>query len=120
MIPFVSSFRRVPRGGIEAEQYDEMGHRIALIQLAQMNDRWVWSLTGNGEFFVKSVRNLVDDFLLSLNMLPMSWEKEIPIKINVFAWKVQNSKLPTSLNLSRIGIEIHSISCSNCEAPTIF
>ncbi|GJZ12551.1 hypothetical protein Tco_0547781 [Tanacetum coccineum] len=66
----VSSFRRVPRGGLESEQYDEMGRRIALIQLAQINDRWIWSLTGNGDFSVKSIRNLVDDSLLSSNMLP--------------------------------------------------
>ena len=60
-----SSFRRVPRGGLEAEQYEELGSRLALLQLVQMNDRWVWSLTGNGDFSVKSVRNLVDDSLLS-------------------------------------------------------
>ena len=45
-----SIFRRVPKGGIEAEQYDEFCSRLALTRLAQMNDRWVWSLTGSGDF----------------------------------------------------------------------
>lgn len=76
-----------------------------------MNYRWVWSLTGNRDFSVKSVRNLVDDSLLSSNLLPTRWVKEIPIKVNVFAWKV-----PTRLNLSRLGIDIQSILCPNCGA----
>nr|GEX15879.1 hypothetical protein [Tanacetum cinerariifolium] len=89
----ISSFRRVPREGIEAEQYDEMGRRITLIQLAQMKDRWVWSPTSNGYFSVKPVHNLMDESLLSSDMLPTRWVKDILIKINVFAWKVQNGYL---------------------------
>ncbi|GJW11402.1 putative RNA-directed DNA polymerase, eukaryota, reverse transcriptase zinc-binding domain protein [Tanacetum coccineum] len=36
---------------------------------------------GNDDFSVKSVCNLVDDSLLSSNMLPTRWVKEIPIKL---------------------------------------
>ncbi|GKA10781.1 RNA-directed DNA polymerase, eukaryota, reverse transcriptase zinc-binding domain protein [Tanacetum coccineum] len=70
---------------------------------------------GNGEFSVKSVRNLIDDSLLSSNLPPTRWVKEIPIKINVFAWNVQKDKLPTRFNLSRVGIDIQSIVCPICE-----
>ncbi|GKD70247.1 RNA-directed DNA polymerase, eukaryota, reverse transcriptase zinc-binding domain protein [Tanacetum coccineum] len=70
---------------------------------------------GNGEFYVKSVRNLIDDSLLSSNLPPTRWVKEIPIKINVFAWKVQKDNLPTHFNLSRVGIDIQSIVCPICE-----
>ncbi|PWA55239.1 reverse transcriptase domain, Reverse transcriptase zinc-binding domain protein [Artemisia annua] len=66
-----------------------------------MTDRWSWSLTGDGVFSVKSVRNLVDDSLVSSNMRPTRWVKEVPIKINVFAWRVQLDKLASILNLSR-------------------
>ncbi|GJV77517.1 hypothetical protein Tco_1509101 [Tanacetum coccineum] len=48
-----SSFRRVPRGGVEVEQSKELRSRLALVQFAQMNDRWSWSPTGDGEFSVK-------------------------------------------------------------------
>ncbi|PWA40529.1 hypothetical protein CTI12_AA561980 [Artemisia annua] len=34
-------------------------------------------------------------------MRPTRWVKEVPIKINVFAWRVQIDKLPLRLNLSR-------------------
>ena len=57
----------------------------------------------------------MDDSLLSSNLPPTKWVKEIPIKINVFAWKVQEDKLPTRFNLSRVGIDIHSIVCPICD-----
>nr|GEU64169.1 RNA-directed DNA polymerase, eukaryota [Tanacetum cinerariifolium] len=72
----VFSFRRVPREGIEADQYDELSSRLDSIRLVQMNNRWVWSLTGSGDFSVKLVRNLLDDSLLSSNSLPTRWVKE--------------------------------------------
>ena len=106
-----SSFRRLPTGGAESEQYHELGSRLAFIDLTRMHDRWVWSFSGTSDFSVNSVRNLVDDSLISSNMLPTRWVKVVPIKINVFAWKVQNDKLSTKLYLSRLGIDIHSIMC---------
>ncbi|GKB53147.1 RNA-directed DNA polymerase, eukaryota [Tanacetum coccineum] len=68
---------------------------------------------GNGDFSVKSVRNLLDDSLLNSNGSHTRWVKEIPIKINVFAWRVQKDRLPTRLNLSRRGIDIQSMVCPN-------
>nr|GEX46395.1 protein kinase-like domain-containing protein [Tanacetum cinerariifolium] len=35
----------------------------------------------------------------------------IPIKINLFAWKVQKDRLPCRLKLSRLGIDIPCLSC---------
>ncbi|GKC06801.1 RNA-directed DNA polymerase, eukaryota [Tanacetum coccineum] len=93
---------------IEADQYDELCSRIASIRLVQMNDRWVWSLTASGDFTVKLVRDLLDDSLLRSDSLPTRWLKEIPIKINVFTWKVQKDKLPSRLKLSRLGIDCHT------------
>nr|GEV91858.1 RNA-directed DNA polymerase, eukaryota [Tanacetum cinerariifolium] len=45
---------------------------------------------------------------------PTRWVKTVPIKINIFAWKVCLDKLPTRLNLSLRGIDIPSISCPIC------
>ncbi|GJS31979.1 putative reverse transcriptase domain-containing protein [Tanacetum coccineum] len=47
---------------------------------------------------------------------PTRWIKEIPIKINILAWKVSLDKLPTRLNLSLHGIEIPTISCPICSS----
>nr|GEU76588.1 putative RNA-directed DNA polymerase, eukaryota, reverse transcriptase zinc-binding domain protein [Tanacetum cinerariifolium] len=79
-----------------------------------LEDRWVWDMNGDGVFRVKDVRNLLDDTLLPKDESPTRWVKCVPIKINVFAWKVFLDRLPTPLNLYRKGVVITSVECPNC------
>ncbi|GJY51180.1 RNA-directed DNA polymerase, eukaryota [Tanacetum coccineum] len=76
--------------------------------------RWIWSLDSSGEFSIKSTRLFIDDHLLLAVGAPTRWVSEVPIKINIMAWKVSLDKLPTRLNLSLRGIEIPSITCPIC------
>ncbi|GKB94008.1 RNA-directed DNA polymerase, eukaryota [Tanacetum coccineum] len=81
-----------------------------------MRDRWIWSLEASGDFSVTTARHLIDDHLLPKGDVPTRWVKVVPIKINVFAWRVRLDKLPTRLNLSLRGIEISSIMCPLCNS----
>ncbi|GJU36469.1 RNA-directed DNA polymerase, eukaryota [Tanacetum coccineum] len=74
----------------------------------------VWSLEATSEFFVKSIRQLIDDSILSNEKVTTRWVKVTPIKINVFAWIVRLDKLPVRLNLSLRGIDISTIICPLC------
>ncbi|GKC66458.1 hypothetical protein Tco_1099056 [Tanacetum coccineum] len=94
------SFRRNPRGGIEEKQYLLLVEKVASVILSNSNDRWTWSLDFSGEFSVKSARIHIDDILLPSVGSVMRWVHAVPIKINVFAWKVCLDKLPTRFNLS--------------------
>nr|GFC10132.1 hypothetical protein [Tanacetum cinerariifolium] len=38
----------------------------------------------------------------------------MPIKFNVFLWKMALNKLPTMVNLDRKGIDVHSVLCLVC------
>ncbi|GJS74599.1 RNA-directed DNA polymerase, eukaryota [Tanacetum coccineum] len=67
-----------------------------------------------GKFSVKSARTFIDNCLLPKLEVLRRWIKVIPIKINIFAWKVCLDKLPTRLNLSLRGVEIPSILCPLC------
>ncbi|GJY79595.1 hypothetical protein Tco_0485396 [Tanacetum coccineum] len=40
----IASFRRAPRGGIEAEQIQLLADRFATVILSSINDKWVWML----------------------------------------------------------------------------
>nr|GEX63523.1 RNA-directed DNA polymerase, eukaryota, reverse transcriptase zinc-binding domain protein [Tanacetum cinerariifolium] len=109
-----ASLRRCPRGGAEQSQ---MGELIALLNdvvLGVMDDRWCWALDGMGEFSVASVRKALDALRLSCVSSQTRWIKEVPIKVNVLAWKVRLNCLPSRLNLSRRGLPIPSILCSMC------
>nr|GEY54520.1 RNA-directed DNA polymerase, eukaryota, reverse transcriptase zinc-binding domain protein [Tanacetum cinerariifolium] len=83
------SFRRNPRGGAEQAQFDLLKEKVEGCVLVDMFDRWVWSLEGSGDFTVSSVRKLIDDVLLPEVSTKTRWIKEVPIKVNVHAWKVK-------------------------------
>ena len=76
------------------------------------------SLTGSGEFSVASIRKFVDDHLLPDVSSKFCWRKIVPIKVNILAWKIKLDYLPTRFNLSRRGLDIHSILCPICENHT--
>nr|GEV52728.1 hypothetical protein [Tanacetum cinerariifolium] len=61
------------------------------------------SISGNGSFNVKDIRNTLDDRLLPSWPEPTRWVKSIPIKINVFTWRARRDCLPTKSNLIRKG-----------------
>ncbi|GJX40089.1 L-tryptophan--pyruvate aminotransferase 1 [Tanacetum coccineum] len=58
------SFRRAPREGIGHTQFNALLTDIDGINLADMMDRWVWTLEGSGEFSVASIRRLIDKRIL--------------------------------------------------------
>ncbi|GJV34727.1 retrovirus-related pol polyprotein from transposon TNT 1-94 [Tanacetum coccineum] len=110
------SFRRPPRGGIEEEQLLSLVDNVVPVILSNSNDRWVWSLDSSGEFSVKTARSYIDEFFLPTVGAPTRWVKVVPVKINIFAWKVSLDKLPSRLNLSLRGIDISSIICPICSS----
>nr|GEV32608.1 RNA-directed DNA polymerase, eukaryota [Tanacetum cinerariifolium] len=69
--------------------------------LSNMLDRWSWSLSGDGEFFVSSTRNLIDDKTLRTVGSKTQCCKYVSLKVNIFYWRVKLNNLPTRLNLSR-------------------
>ncbi|GKC75204.1 hypothetical protein Tco_1125978, partial [Tanacetum coccineum] len=69
---------------------------------ADMMDRWVWTLEGSGEFFVASIRRLIDKRILSEVSTKTRWITGVPIKVNIHAWKVKLDCLPTRLNIEEI------------------
>ncbi|GJR73176.1 RNA-directed DNA polymerase, eukaryota [Tanacetum coccineum] len=75
-----------------------------------------WDLNGGrvGNFCVKDARDLVDEVLLSKENVATRWIKTIPIKVNVFAWKLHLDRLPTRSNLLKRGIQVQSSLCPIC------
>ncbi|GJS86382.1 phospholipase-like protein [Tanacetum coccineum] len=43
------------------------------------------------------------------------WNKNIPIKINVFSWRLIRDRLPTRFNLNLCSIDVHSTRCPVCD-----
>ncbi|GJT99329.1 RNA-directed DNA polymerase, eukaryota [Tanacetum coccineum] len=62
-----------------------------------------------GKFSVSSVRNIIDDVYLPKSEVSTRWVKEVPIKINILAWKISLDRLATHANFLARGLEIPSI-----------
>ncbi|GJV09846.1 RNA-directed DNA polymerase, eukaryota [Tanacetum coccineum] len=111
---FTSSFRRVIRGGIKSTQLSDIMSILGSVILSSNEDRYFWDLNGDGDFRVKDVRNLIDETFLPKDVSPTRWVKSIPIKVNIFAWKVSLDRLPTRFNLVSRGVPVPSLSCPSC------
>ncbi|GKA44017.1 RNA-directed DNA polymerase, eukaryota, partial [Tanacetum coccineum] len=110
------SLRRQVRGGVEAQQLVQLQDLIGSSVLVNTEDKWFWDLNGNGVFCVKDVRKLLDESFLPKEATATRWIKFVPIKINVFAWKVSLDRLPTRVNLMHRGIYVSSLSCPICSS----
>ncbi|GJT90843.1 RNA-directed DNA polymerase, eukaryota, reverse transcriptase zinc-binding domain protein [Tanacetum coccineum] len=100
------SSRRAPREGIEQTQFNALLTNIDGINLADMMDRWVWTLEGSGEFSVASIRRLIDKRILPEVSTKTRWITGVPIKVNIHAWKVKLDCLPTRLNIDEVKLLI--------------
>nr|GEZ63142.1 RNA-directed DNA polymerase, eukaryota, reverse transcriptase zinc-binding domain protein [Tanacetum cinerariifolium] len=69
-----SSFRRPSRSGIENSQFIELGL---------------------GDFSVKPAREEIDKHVLVVSPSQNRWSKVLPIKLNVFSWRMMLDRLPT-------------------------
>ena len=112
----ITSFRRPVRGGAEASQLALLQETIESSMLSNVEDRWVWSLNGEGVFRVKDVRVLLDDSFLPNSPTATRWVKHVPIKVNVFACKVFLDRLPTRSNLVHRGVQVSDHMCSICSS----
>nr|GEY41854.1 RNA-directed DNA polymerase, eukaryota [Tanacetum cinerariifolium] len=82
------SLRRKPRSGAKQVQLELLQDLMHGCMLSNSNDRWSWSLDGGGDFTVSSVRKAIDNHILPKGTTKTRWIKEVPIKINIHAWKV--------------------------------
>ncbi|GKA83472.1 hypothetical protein Tco_0805067 [Tanacetum coccineum] len=107
----VCSFRRIPRGGIEQNQFDSLVELVRSVTIVPSADRWNWNLESTGIFSVASARRRIDEICLPNIGEETRWVKCVPIKINVLAWKIKTDALPTRFNISRRGIDIQDTLC---------
>nr|GEV49010.1 putative RNA-directed DNA polymerase, eukaryota, reverse transcriptase zinc-binding domain protein [Tanacetum cinerariifolium] len=89
------------RGGAEASQIIDLQVLMNGIVLSDSRDSWSWALNVSKGFSVASARNHIDALTLNVSSTVTRWNKAIPIKINVFLWRLSLNKLATRINLDR-------------------
>ncbi|KAL4562490.1 hypothetical protein LXL04_034696 [Taraxacum kok-saghyz] len=69
----------------------------------------------DGEFTVNSARRLIDSVVIWQGNTATRWVKLVPIKVNVFCWKMFLNGIPTCSNMSKRGIDLEYIKCPICD-----
>nr|GEY55309.1 RNA-directed DNA polymerase, eukaryota [Tanacetum cinerariifolium] len=116
LLPFdwSSVLRRRPIGGVESSQFDALNAVIGNVILTENYNSWQWLLDVAVGYSVASTCTLVDDSILETDLVATRWNRNIPIKVNVFLLRLNLNKLPSRVNLERKGVEISSILCPSC------
>ncbi|GJS60505.1 RNA-directed DNA polymerase, eukaryota [Tanacetum coccineum] len=109
-------WRREIRGGIELFQHTQLMSCIQVIRINSDQDVWQWKFADEESFTVRSVRNSLDVIRLPFSSTATRWCKILPMKVNVFVWRVMLNRLPTRLNLDRRGIDMDSLICPCCNS----
>ncbi|GJS63194.1 RNA-directed DNA polymerase, eukaryota, reverse transcriptase zinc-binding domain protein [Tanacetum coccineum] len=113
-VGWTTSFLRLPKGGVEAAQWEELAAILGYVVMLSAADRWRWTKLGSGEFTVSSTRSIINKYLLPRSNTSTRWSLLAPIKLNILAWRLAINKLVTSVNLYNRGIDVPSILCGVC------
>ncbi|GKE28314.1 RNA-directed DNA polymerase, eukaryota, reverse transcriptase zinc-binding domain protein, partial [Tanacetum coccineum] len=104
-----SVLRHSPRGGVESNQFCDLLNIIRGISLSDQRDSWQWSVDSAKGYTVASARSLIDSAILETGSEATRWNRNIPIKVNVFLWRLKLNKLPSRVNLDRRSVDVESI-----------
>ncbi|GJW87840.1 RNA-directed DNA polymerase, eukaryota, reverse transcriptase zinc-binding domain protein [Tanacetum coccineum] len=74
-------------------------------------DRWKWAIGEDGKFTVKELSKLIEEKILVLDNggHESLWNKLVPKKVNIFAWRALRGRLPVRVELDRRGVDLDSI-----------
>lgn len=78
-------------------QWLELHTLLSTVILYYQRDRWIWELHTTNFYSVASAWCLIDKCTLMMGDSTIRWN--IPIKVNVLAWKINLNKFPTKVNL---------------------
>ncbi|KAL4563958.1 hypothetical protein LXL04_028007 [Taraxacum kok-saghyz] len=100
---------------LEEHQFTDLQQELASVALTSGSDAWVWKADPGSGFSVKSARAMIDASILDVDDMATRWNRMVPAKMNVFAWRLMMNRLPTKVNLDRRGIDCGSIRCGVCD-----
>ncbi|GKA47535.1 TRAF-type zinc finger domain-containing protein 1-like protein [Tanacetum coccineum] len=111
-----SAWRSSPRG----RSCNELNSLYSIIESCSLNfralDGWKWTLGSGKDFTEKTLYVMVDSIFLEPyhSEQKFKWNSWVPRKINIFAWRAFNDRLPLLVNLDNRGLDVGSVLCPFC------
>ncbi|XP_071705253.1 uncharacterized protein [Rutidosis leptorrhynchoides] len=97
---------------------DELDNLDLLIDNAHVlnneGNSWKWKLSTNNVLTVTNLSYIIDQKLLGVAVSTggIKWLSWVPEKVNVFMWRLNKNKLPTTSNLINRGVMTSNGECS--------
>ncbi|XP_035833044.1 uncharacterized protein LOC118481847 [Helianthus annuus] len=99
------------------EELQEMANMLALLSsvtLGEGRDKWRWLGDSAGQFSVRSVKDLLIQGSSDPECFVIDWCKWVPLKCNIFIWRIEINRIPTYDALFSRGI-VHQVgACPLC------
>lgn len=109
------AWRRIIGDGPEAEALVELEAIMHELVLSNGLDQWACTLDDLRVYSVHGLSNIINTNTLSTGSNPTSWNKLLPLKVNILMWRLVNERLPTIINLDKRGMDLHSTRCPMCD-----
>ncbi|GJX29229.1 reverse transcriptase domain, reverse transcriptase zinc-binding domain protein [Tanacetum coccineum] len=114
-IHFTWAWRRNLRSGHEMDQLDTLMGLLQHHCSSPIDDRWDFTLYHSNMYSVSVMRKYIESRSLLTEGNKTRWNKLVPIKISILAWRLINDRLPTRSKLYSRGIDLHSLLCPVCD-----
>ncbi|MFS7922786.1 putative reverse transcriptase zinc-binding domain-containing protein [Helianthus anomalus] len=108
------SWKKHPSTPEEVQQMLTLLSLLQQVRFKQGADLWKWGGHPSGSFSVAVVRNWLASSRPVVNQVYFDWCKWVPIKCNIFMWRLLMKRLPTKVALLKRNILIDDSRCAFC------
>ncbi|XP_076936463.1 uncharacterized protein LOC143603585 [Bidens hawaiensis] len=106
---------RSPSTVEEVESKQQLELMLQQVRIANNQDTWVWIDGKDLGFSVASIKRWLRHTGNSDERFGFTWSKWVPIKCNIFMWRVFLDRLPTKMALLRRSVPVDNPICIWCE-----
>ncbi|XP_022019235.1 uncharacterized protein LOC110919270 [Helianthus annuus] len=103
-----------PDSTSEMQELSSLSGMLSSFSIGSGRDKWKWLGDSTGLFSVKSAKDLLARSRCVSNVQVIDWCKWVPIKCNIFVWRLELNRIPTFDVLASRGIAIRSRTCPLC------
>nr|GEU39006.1 RNA-directed DNA polymerase, eukaryota, reverse transcriptase zinc-binding domain protein [Tanacetum cinerariifolium] len=118
-LPFCLTFNwawiRPPRSQADQNELTELTNLLSDLHLTGAPDTWEFIEGSSRNFTLKSMRNHINHKSNPSTSQPIRWNKFLPAKVNILVWHIMNKRVPTQVNLDKIGIDLDFVRCPLCD-----
>ncbi|KAJ9564448.1 hypothetical protein OSB04_000414 [Centaurea solstitialis] len=105
-----------PLRGRALDDLQALENRLSSLHVnSSRSDFWNWDWHNKGTFSVKHLVKLLQHDPGGESGEKIIWNPLIPLKVNIFLWRLFKEAISTRFNLSKRGVHLNSLACIFCE-----